>query len=99
MDDVPLSDAPGHGGRRDGAGRKPKDAAPPAEPLDPAKIATITPLEVMLWAMREATVAGKWIEAAALAKDVAPYIHPRRHATAKDYDGAGGASLSKRRRR
>lgn len=37
----------------------------------------VTPLEVMLEAMREQYEAGNKIAAAQLAKDAAPYIHPR----------------------
>jgi hypothetical protein len=37
----------------------------------------ITPLEVMLKAMRMSADEGDWKGAAAIAKDAAPYMHPR----------------------
>lgn len=42
-----------------------------------AKDAGITPLEVMLDAMRELLDQGNKVAAAAIAKDAAPYVHPR----------------------
>lgn len=46
----------------------------------------ITPLEVMLNAMRGAWEAGKTAEAHEFAKDAAPYIHPR--LAAVDHSGS-----------
>jgi len=37
----------------------------------------LTPLEVMLKAMRVHAKADRWDEAASIAKDAAPYMHPR----------------------
>lgn len=37
----------------------------------------ITPIEVMLKAMRKHVEADRWDEAASIAKDAAPYIHPK----------------------
>ena len=37
----------------------------------------ITPLDVMLLTMRPHVEAGGWDAAAAIAKDAAPYVHPR----------------------
>src|SRR4051794_32588352 len=66
------------GGRRDGAGRKPGSANIRTRQIaDKAAAEGITPLEVMLKAMQMHTEAGRWDEAAAIAKDAAPYIHPR----------------------
>jgi hypothetical protein len=42
-----------------------------------AKAEGVTPLEVMLGAMREAWAAGDKDAAANFAKDAAPYVHPR----------------------
>jgi hypothetical protein len=36
-----------------------------------------TPLDLMLHVMRQHAAAGRWDEAAGLAKDVAPYVHPK----------------------
>jgi hypothetical protein len=69
------------GGKRGGAGR----------PVGPQSLRTektreiaekafsegMTPLEVMLKAMREAVDANNMKEAATFAKDAAPYVHPR----------------------
>jgi hypothetical protein len=70
--------ANGHGGKRPGAGRKPGSVT--KKTRDIAEKATkdgLTPLEVMLLAMREAHAAGKLDEAHAYAKDAAPYMHAR----------------------
>jgi len=67
-----------HGGRRPGAGRK-KGAvtAKTREIAEKAMTDGITPLEVMLGAMRSAWEAGDKEKAAFHAKDAAPYMHPR----------------------
>lgn len=70
--------ANGHGGKRPGAGRKLGSVT--KKTRDIAEKATkqgLTPLEVMLHAMREAHAAGKLDEAHAYAKDAAPYMHAR----------------------
>ena len=48
----------------------------PVRLLTPAKDG-LSPLEVMLRAMREHALADRWDQAAAVAKDAAPYCHPR----------------------
>lgn len=45
-------------------------------PSDPA-VATLSPLDVMLRAMRAYVACGDWDKATSLAKDVAPYVHPK----------------------
>lgn len=90
------------GGARKGAGRKPGTAnRKTREIADKAAAAGTTPLEVMLQTMQafvsEAEAAGKekddatrlkmLVAAAGIAKDAAPYIHPRLQAiehTGKD---------------
>jgi hypothetical protein len=47
------------------------------EIADQAAAEGILPLEVMLRAMRLHAEAERWDQAAAIAKDAAPYIHPR----------------------
>lgn len=66
------------GGVRPGAGR-PKGAAnlKTREIADLAAEAGITPLEVMLHAMRMYVNAENWNAAAMIAKDAAPYMHPK----------------------
>lgn len=66
------------GGKRSGAGR-PKGAAArkTKEIADRASAEGITPLEVMLRAMREHADKEEWDLAAAFAKDAAPYMHPK----------------------
>lgn len=68
----------GVGGKRAGAGR-PKGSASKKtrEIADAAAKAGITPLEVILEAMRELYSSGDKVAAAAIAKDAAPYVHPR----------------------
>jgi len=46
-------------------------------PHIPKEIRDMTPLQVMLTAMGIRAYEGKWNEAAAIAKEVAPYLHPR----------------------
>jgi hypothetical protein len=66
------------GGKRPGAGRKPGAAtAKTREIADRATQEGVTPLEVMLGAMRELWDAGNKQDAATIAKDAAPYMHPR----------------------
>jgi hypothetical protein len=70
------------GGARPGAGRK-KGAAT-KKTVAIANVAAeqgITPLEVMIEAMRSHHAAKRLDEAAAIAKDAAPYMHPRLNAT------------------
>jgi hypothetical protein len=67
-----------HGGKREGAGRKRGNLS--QKTRDIARRAAeegITPLEVMLKAMTVHYNARRYDEAAAVAKDAAPYMHPR----------------------
>jgi len=66
------------GGARKGAGRPKGAASKKSQAI--AAIALhegISPLEVMLRAMRDHATAGEWGKAAFIAKDAAPYVHPR----------------------
>lgn len=66
------------GGVRAGAGRKPGSATMRTREIaDLAIEQWITPLEVMLEAMRAHRAAGRLDEAAERAKEAAPYVHPR----------------------
>ena len=66
------------GGRREGAGRKPGSASVRTREIaDKAAAEGVTPLEVMLKAMWLHADAGRWDQAAMIAKDAAPYMHPR----------------------
>ncbi len=66
------------GGKRPGAGR-PAGAATRRmrKIVDKAVAEDLTPLDVMLRAMRDHAAAGRWDEAAKVAAMAAPYIHPR----------------------
>jgi len=67
-----------HGGKRTGAGRKPGGAnVRTREIADKAAKAGITPLEIMLEAMRTSYEAGELAEAAKHAAVAAPYVHAR----------------------
>lgn len=69
------------GGRRPGAGRPLGSAnRRTREIADKAASGGITPLEVMLTAMRKYVEAENWDDARAAAKDAAPYMHPRLNA-------------------
>lgn len=66
------------GGARSGAGRKRGSVnRRTREIAEEAVDRGITPLEVMLEAMKQFRDAGNWKDAASVAKDAAPYIHPR----------------------
>lgn len=66
------------GGKRQGSGRKPGGQnLKSREIADKAAEEGTTPLEVMLEAMRAHHEAKRFDEAAAIAKDAAPYMHPR----------------------
>src|SRR5215216_1702956 len=70
------------GGRRPGAGRKPGSKTKKTSALAKRlNVDGITPLEVMVETMRHHYAAGNLNEAAAVAKDCAPYMHPRLNAT------------------
>ena len=66
------------GGYRANAGRKPGSATKRTREIaDKAAAEGITPLEVMLEAMRRKVAANDYDGAAQHAKDAAPYMHPR----------------------
>jgi hypothetical protein len=70
------------GGWREGAGRKPGSANLRTRAIaDQAAAEGRTPLEIMLKAMRWHEEAGRWDQAAAVARDAAPYCHPRLSST------------------
>lgn len=83
------------GGFRPGAGRKPgTQTTKTKEKLaiaSKAALEGITPLEVMLAAMRKAYDAEDMKEAATFAKDAAPYVHPR--LAAVEHAGPGGGPV------
>jgi hypothetical protein len=75
------------GGKRSGAGRKPgsKNRRTKVR-LEEVKAAAtgVTPLEVMLAVMRKHYEAERFDAAAGIAKDAAPYVHPRLSAVQLD---------------
>jgi hypothetical protein len=76
--DNPQTKSHGRGGRRPGAGRKPGAATHKTRDIaDKAVADGITPLEVMLEAMKALRGAGDIEKAASVAKDAAPYVHPK----------------------
>ena len=82
----------GRGGKRSGAGR-PRGSATQRtrEIADEAAENGITPLEVMLEAMRSFHGGGDMEKAASIAKDAAPYMHPR--LAAVEHTGKGGGPI------
>jgi hypothetical protein len=70
------------GGKRPGAGRKPGSQAKKTKTAravaDRLAEEDMTPLQVMVTVMRRHIANGDWDKAAAIAKDAAPYMHPRR---------------------
>jgi hypothetical protein len=82
----------GHGGRRSRSGRKQGSANQKTREIaDAAAKDGITPLEVMLKAMRNHYDLEQWDDAAAIAKDAAPYMHPR--LAAVEHSGPGGGPV------
>lgn len=92
----------GRGGARKGAGRPPGAASAKTRAIaDAAAKAGVTPLEVMLLAMSTCLAAAKrtkgdkrrelMAQAAAHAKDAAPFMHPR--LAAVDHTQGGGKDL------
>lgn len=80
------------GGARKGAGRKRGSATTKTREIaDKAAASGITPLEVMLEAMNQLRDAGDLERAASVAKDAAPYIHPR--LAAVEHSGPGGGPM------
>ena len=82
-----------HGGARKGAGRKAGSLSAKTRAIaEHATAEGITPLEVMLHAMRAKFGEGDLVAAAALAKHAAPYVHPR--LAAIEQSGAGGGVIA-----
>jgi hypothetical protein len=80
------------GGKREGSGRKAGGANKKTREIaDRALLEGITPLEVMLKAMRLHADKDEWDEAAAFARDAAPYVHPR--LASVEHGGKGGVAL------
>lgn len=84
---------PNTGGKRKGAGRKKSATTRKTREIADqlAESGEVTPLEMMLEAARRHYKAKRWDEAAAIAKDCAPYIHPRLSSVA--LNGAVGVRL------
>lgn len=80
------------GGKRTGSGR-PKGALTrrTREVAEKALAKGLTPLEVMLTAMRHHVKKKEWDKAAAVAKDAAPYVHPR--LAAVEHSGKDGGPI------
>lgn len=80
------------GGKRVGAGRKAGSATKKTREIaDKAAASGITPLEVMLEAMLSYRNSGELDRAASIAKDAAPYVHPR--LAAIEHSGKDGGPL------
>jgi len=67
----------GHGGARNGAGRKLGASTRKTRAIADKVAAGITPLEVLIEDMRQKYEAGDLAGAADRARDCAPYMHPR----------------------
>lgn len=82
------------GGKRAGAGRKKGSATRKTrEVADRAALEGVTPLEVMLSVMRRHYEAERWGDAAGVARDAAPYMHPRLTTTTLKGSGDDGEVL------
>lgn len=81
------------GGKREGAGRKPGSVSAATarrkEIADKAMADGVTPLEVMLTSMRKAWDDGDVPMAVSIAKDAAPYIHPKLSSVEASVDVSG----------
>lgn len=87
-----MSNLAGHGGARVGAGRKPGSITTKTREITEAALAAgITPLEVMLQSMREFHDKGEFLSACSVAKDAAPYVHPR--LAAMEHSGPDGGPI------
>lgn len=83
----------GHGGSREGAGRKKGSTTQKTQEIaEKAFEDGVTPLEVMLEAMREHYALKDYDKAAAFAKDAAPYVHPR--LAAVEHSGKDGGPIN-----
>lgn len=95
----------GRGGARPGAGRKPGSATKKTREIaDRAAASGVTPLEIMLDSMMAFADQAKkskdpeiklklMAEAASVAKDAAPYVHPRLQAI--EHTGAEGGAIER----
>ena len=82
------------GGAREGAGRKPGAVTRKTREIaEKAHEEGITPLEVMLTAMRNAYDAGELKEAAMFAKDAAPYVHAKLANVQAEISGPNGGDI------
>ena len=80
------------GGRREGSGRPRGSLTHRTQEIAERALAEgSTPLDVMLTAMRKHTDANEWDRAATIAKDAAPYIHPRLQAV--EHSGKDGGPI------
>jgi hypothetical protein len=80
------------GGKRANQGRKPGSLNKRTREIaDRASKEGISPLEVMIEAMRDAYEKGGAIAAFAFAKDAAPYLHPR--ISAIEHSGPNGGAI------
>lgn len=80
------------GGARKGAGRPRGSASKKTRAIaDRESKKGITPLEVMLKAMREHARKKNWDAAASFAKDAAPYMHAK--LAAVQHSGPGGGAI------
>jgi hypothetical protein len=92
MADLNQTKSTGRGGYRKGAGRKPGSATKKTREIaDRAAASGITPLEVMLEAMMSLRASGEIEKAASVAKDAAPYVHPK--LAAIEHTGADGGAI------
>lgn len=80
------------GGARAGAGRKRGSATKKTREIaDRVAASGLTPLEVMIEAMLSFHSAGELDRAASIAKDAAPYVHPR--LAAIEHTGEDGGAI------
>jgi hypothetical protein len=80
------------GGSRSGAGRKKGSTTKRTREIaEQAFSDGITPLEVMLTAMRRHAEANDWDAAAEVAKNAAPYMHPK--LAAVEHSGPDGEAI------
>jgi hypothetical protein len=92
MKTIKGNQRPHRGGARPGAGRPKGSLTKRTRAIAEKAIAQgITPLEVMLRAMEEHVKAEPWDDAAAVAKDAAPYVHPK--LAAVQHTGPDGGSI------
>ena len=83
------------GGKRAGAGRKPGAATERTRAIaNRAAVEGITPLEVMLNAMRQYVAEGETEKAVAVARDAAPYCHARLASTTIKGDGSSVLNIN-----